>query len=176
MGYFHTSGSRNWSRWNKKVTISYVNVVYTSVDFNSPGIYLVLKSVNCTCLVCNRVGCTHRLHCLWRYKMFYTHLVSVVVLILVHKAPKHVLFYNSIFDSRHVLYVTTPKPSTSERNVLKLSFDVWYWNYDHNRWDNFIYLSQVNGQDVPNLQPIHIHIAGEQFTLEPSAYLVSWLS
>jgi len=94
----------------------------------------------------------------------------------VQKRPKHVVDYNSIFDSRHVLYVTTPNQSTSELNVLKLSYDVWYRNYDHNRWYNFTQMSQVESQDVPNLQPIHIYIAGEKFTLEPSAYLVSWLS
>jgi len=32
----------------------------------------------------------------------------------------------------------------------------------------------VKSKDVPNLQPIHIYIAGEKFTLEPSAYLVSY--
>jgi hypothetical protein len=30
----------------------------------------------------------------------------------------------------------------------------------------------VESQDVPNLQPINIYIAGEKFTLEPSAYLL----
>jgi hypothetical protein len=30
----------------------------------------------------------------------------------------------------------------------------------------------VKSEDVPNLQPIHIYIAGEKFTLEPSAYLI----
>ena len=95
---------------------------------------------------------------------------------LTQKGQKPVVDYNRIFDIRHVLYVTNPKQSTSEINMLKLSSDVWYRNYDHNRWDNFTHLSQVKSQDVPNLEPIHIYIAGEKFTLEPSAYLVSWLS
>jgi len=34
----------------------------------------------------------------------------------------------------------------------------------------------VSREDVPNLDPIHIYIAGQKFTLEPSEYLVSWLS
>ena len=65
--------------------------------------------------------------------------------------------------------MTTPKQSTSEPNVLKLSYDVLYRNYE----DNFKHLSQVSSQDVPNLEPIHIYIAGQKFTLEPSEYLVS---
>ena len=66
-----------------------------------------------------------------------TSLVSVISMMLTQKGPKPVVDDNSIFDIRHVLYLTTPKQSTSELNVLKLSSDAWYRNYDHNRWDNF---------------------------------------
>ena len=37
---------------------------------------------------------------------------------LVQKKPKLILDYNSIFDSQHVLYVTTPQQYSSELNAL----------------------------------------------------------
>jgi hypothetical protein len=51
-------------------------------------------------------------------------MISVIFLMLAQKGPKRVVDYNSTFDIRHVLYVTTPKQSTSELNLLRLSFDV----------------------------------------------------
>jgi hypothetical protein len=35
---------------------------------------------------------------------------------------------------------------------------------------------QVDSKDVPNLEPIHIYIAGDKFTLKPDSYVVSLLS
>ena len=49
--------------------------------------------------------------------------MSVIAMMMVHKEPKHVVDYNILFDSRYVLYLTTPKQSTSELNELKLSSD-----------------------------------------------------
>jgi hypothetical protein len=40
--------------------------------------------------------------------MFYTPLISVIAMMLVQKGLKPVVDYNSLFDSRNFLYVTTP--------------------------------------------------------------------
>jgi len=44
-----------------------------------------------------------------------TPLVSVISLMLTQKGPKPVVDYSSIFDIRHVLYVTTP--NNARRNL-----------------------------------------------------------